>query len=635
MMFQMRTLSQSLFGRAILLVILGLIALSFVVWGIGDRFTGMGGNELASVGSTKLSVDQYRSEYQRELQQLQQKQKRGITNEEARRLGIDRQVLSRLLTDTILDQQAQRLGLAIGDDEIVGNIVKDPAFKGPGDKFDQQIFQNLLRENGYTETSYARAQRSLMLRRNVSDALVGGLELPTIIKDAVHRFQTEVRDLDFLVLPPSAAGTVPAPSDAQLKTYYDEHTGSFMAPEYRKLVVLSVVPANLVKPDAITDADIAKRYDEVKAVQFTQPERRTVEQLVFPDGAAADAAGAKLKAGEAFDKLAAEEHKTPTDTSLGTVTKGDLADRAVADAAFSLPENGTSGPVKSQFGIMLVHVSKVFAGRQQPLMEVHAELKDQLAIIRARQQATKLRDGVEDQRTAGKTLTEAAASVGLQPRTIDAVDAQGRDRAHKPVEGLAAGPQLLKAAFASDVGADTEMIPTSDGGDVWYEVAGVDPAHQLPLAEVKPRVEAGWRNEEIGRRLAAKGDALVKAIDGGKTLTAIAEENGKLPVSKATNIGRGGGPQLPQLIAATFFSTIVGKAGSVTDGEQGRIVFKVEAAHVPPIDPKDQDFAKLVGQVQIGFEDDVLAEYLARVQGEIGVRVNQQALQTALGDSGS
>ena len=635
MLTEMRALSQNWFGRTIMAVVLGFIILSFAVWGIGDRFNNFNAGELAKVGTSRITVEQYRNAYQTDLEQLQQKQKRAITNDEAKRLGIDRQVLSKLLTDAILDQQAVKLGLAVGNDEIVRSIMKDPSFQGPDGKFDQPVFDRLLRENGYTEASYARAQRSLMLRQEISNAVIGDIDLPAPMRDAIHRFQTEVRDFDFFLLPPSAAGAVPAPTDAELTSYFDAHSGAYVAPEYRKLVVLSVIPANLVKPDAVSDADIEKRYAEMKAARFTTPEQRTVQQLVFPDAKAADAAEAKLKGGASFDQLVAADHKTAADVGLGTVAKSALADPAVANAAFSLPENGTSAPVKGQFGTVIVHVSKIDPSRQQPLQEVHAQLKDEIAIVRARQQATKLRDGIEDQRTAGKTLGEAAKSVGLSPRTIDAIDAQGRDKAHKPVEGLAAGPRLLKAAFTTDVGADTEMIPTADGGDVWYEVAGIDPAHQLPLAEVKPRVEGAWKADEVGRRLAAKGDAMVKEIDGGKTLTAVAAATGKLAVMKATNVGRGGGPQLPQLVAATFFDTIVGKAGSVTDGAQGRIVFKIEAAHVPPIDPKDSQFAKLLGQVKEGFEDDTLAQYLAKVQGEVGVSINQKALQTALGDTNS
>ena len=635
MLNEMRSLSRNLFGRAILTLVLGFIIVSFAVWGIGDRFTGFNGNELAKVGATTITVDQYRNAYQTQLQQLQQKQRRAITNEEARRSGLDRQVLSRLLTDTILDQQAGKLGLAVGNDEIARGVMRDPAFNGPGGKFDAQVFQRLLAENGYSEASYARAQRALILRQDVSDAVIGDLALPAAITDAVHRYKSEVRDLDFFILPPAAAGEVPAPSEAEMKTFYDQHARSFTAPEFRKLTVLSVVPANLVKPDAVTDADVAKRYDEMKATRFTQAEKRTLQQLVFPDAKAADAAEAKLKGGESFAALAAEEHRQSGDIDLGTVAKSEVADPAVASAAFALPADGTSQPVKGSFGTVLVHVAAIVPKRVQPLIEVNAQLKDELAIVRARAQANAMRDEVEKARDAGKSLVEAAQGVGLQARSIDAIDAQGRDRARKPVEGLAGGPQLLKAAFGSDVGADTSMIPTGDGGDVWYAVDAIDPAHPLALAAVKDRVIAGWREDEIARRLAGLADKLVAAIDGGKPLGDAAAESGKLAVLKASNIGRGGAPQLPQPVASAFFTRPAGKAGSVTDGAAGRIVFRIAAVHVPPVDAKDEEFTKLIGQVQTGFEDDVMAQYLAREQSEIGVTINQQALVTALGDSGS
>lgn len=636
MLTQMRALSQNFFGRAILGVVLVLIIGSFAIWGIGDRFNGYDANQIARIGSTKITVDQYRNAFQSELQRLQQQQKRGITSDEARRSGIDRQVLARLLTDALLDQQADKLGLAVGNDEITRLIMDDATFKGPAGRFDRASFDRLLRENGYTEASYAAAQRRLILRGDVSSAIVGGLELPAVIIDAVHRFKAEVRDADFFILPPEQAGTIPAPGEKELQSYYDEHKGAYVAPEFRKLNVLTIVPVNLVKPDAVSEADVTKRYEEQKAARFEQPERRSVEQLVFPDAAAAGAAEARIRGGESFDKLVADEKKTSADVSLGTVAKTDLADRAVADAAFGLPEGGTSAPVKGQFGTVLVHVVKVYPGKTQPQMEVDAQLKDELAIIRAKAEAQALAEKIEDARTAGKTLAEAAAAAGLQLRTIDGIDQVGRDRDGKPVEGLVAGPQLLKAAFATDAGSDTEVIHTKDGGDEWYEVVKIDPAHQLPLAAVRPRVEAAWRGEEVARRLAAKGDAIVKAVDGGKTLAAAAADAGKQPLMAARDVGRGGAPNLPSAEASALFEHPVGKAGAVAAQGRGRIVFKVTAARVPPIAKNDPEFQKLIGQVKTGFEDDVTQQYLGRVQNEVGVSFNRKALDNALGgESGS
>jgi peptidyl-prolyl cis-trans isomerase D len=636
MLNEMRALSQNWIGRSIMAVVLGFIILSFAVWGIGDRFTNFNGNELAKVGSARLTVDDYRNAYQNQLQRMQQQQKRGITNEEARRLGIDRQVLSRLLTDSVLEQEAAKLGLAVSDKDVGKAIVADPLFKGQNGQFDANRFHELLRDNGLTETSYAHDQRGIMLRQDVSDAVIGGLDVPQTMEDAISRYKNEVRDVDYFILPPTAAGAIPAPSDADLKKYYDDRPTAFVAPEYRKLNVLSIVPVDLVKPDGVSDDDVKKRYEEFKAARFAVPEKRDVQQLVFPDDKAADAAAAKLAGGESFDKLVADEKKSPSDVSLGTMTRDEIADKAVGDAAFALQEGGTSQPVKGQFGTVLVHVGKIAAGHEQPLMEVSAQLKDELAIIRAKSQASTIRDKIEDARSAGKTLTEAAASVGLEVRPIEAIDAQGRDKAHRPVEGLVDGPTLLKAAFATDVGADTEVIRTGNGGDVWYEVVSVDPSHKLPLDAVKAEVTAKWRADETERRLAAASDTIVAAMNGGKTMAVEAADSGKAEVMKAENVGRGGGPSLPPQVAGALFNVPVGKSGSSPLPDHGRLIFRVEAARVPPINPADTDFTKLMEQVKSGVTDDVIAQYLAAVQNEIGVKINQQALQTALGgDNGS
>ncbi len=636
MLNQMRALSRSWLGRSILAVVLGFIILSFAVWGIGDHFTNFNADQLAQVGSASVTVDEYRNAYQNQLQRIQQQQHRAITNTEARSIGLDRQVLSRLLSDAVLEAEATRLGVVVGDKDVGRAIVADPLFKGEGGQFDANRFHELLSLNAISEASYVKGQRAAMGREDVSDAVVGDLELPAAMTGAIDRFRSEIRDVTFFVLPPPAPGSIPAPSEKDLQGYYDERSGAFTAPEYRNLAVLSIVPVDLVKPAAVSDADVAKAYDEAKATRFTTPEKRTLQQLVFPSTAAADAGKAKLVGGEGFDALATEQGKTAADITLGTMTRDEVASQSVGDAAFSLSDGGTSAPVTSDFGPVLVHVAGIVPGRQQPLAEVAAQLRDELAVSRAKMEVTRLRDKVEDARGAGKTLAEAAAAAGLKARVIDAVDAKGYGRDGHPVEALVDGPAVLKAAFATDTGADTEVIPTSEGGDVWYEVAGIDPSHRRPFTEVKPQVKADWRADETARRLAAAADAIVAAIDGGKTVAEEAAASGGALVMAAHNVGRLGGPALPRQTTASFFDVAVGHAGSGAEAGGGRVIFKVDAARVPPPDLADPTGAKMVAQVRTGVRDDVLAQYLAAVQAEVGVKVNQQALQAALGDdSGS
>ena len=614
-----------------MVVVLGFIIVSFGFWGIGDIFRGYNPNDLAEIGSERITVDAFRAAYQTELQRMEQKAKRGITNDEARRLGLDRQVLARLLTDAVLGQEARKLGLAISDDDIAKAIFKDDGFKGPGGQFDRSRFEALMRDNGFTEARFVAEQRNVYLRQDISDAVIGGFEMPKAMAAAIHRYQSETRAIDYFVLPPTAAGTLPTPSDAELQKYFTDRKDAYYAPAIRKLVTLAVVPADLVKPDAVGDADVAKRYDEIKAARFVVPEKRAVQQIVFTDAAEAVAAKAKLDAGETFEALVAARKLAARDVDLGTIGKDDLADKAVAEAAFALPAGGTSAPVKTQFGSVLVHVGTIVPMSQQPLSAVAATLKDEIAIGRAKAEATRLRDKIEESRSAGKTLGEAAAAVGLKTRSIDGVDAQGRDRAGKPVEGIVDGPALLKAAFASDVGADTEMLATDTGGYVWYEVAGIEPEHQLAFAAVRDKVEAGWRRDEIAKRLVAKGEGLLKTINGGQTLAAAAVAEGNLKVLHAGDVKRGGSTTVPTNVVAAVFEIGVHKAGAVASPDGGRVVFQVLDALVPPLDAADPAFKALMEQVKGGLLDDVVGQYLTALEQSFGVKVNARALAAAVG----
>jgi len=51
---------------------------------------------------------------------------------------------------------------------------------------------------------------------------------------------------------------------------------------------------------------------------------------------------------------------------------------------------------------------------------------------------------------------------------IDSVDDAGHDKNGKNIDELAINLDLLKAAFASDVGVDNDTVATRDGGYVWF-----------------------------------------------------------------------------------------------------------------------------------------------------------------------
>src|SRR5262249_18000865 len=422
MLRSLRASAQGWLGRAVTAFIFVLIIPSFAIWGIGNIFQGFGANELAQVGRVAIGADTFRNAFQTDLQRQQRLERRNITSDEAHQTGLDRQALSPLVADAAFDDQARTLGLAMSDEVIKKAIMKDEGFKGMTGTFDRQMLAATLREEGLTEKAYVENQRAVYLRRQIIESLTAGLQLPRAMQEAIFRFQMEGRDVDYIVLPYSSAGPLPAPTNKELEQFYEENRAFYAIPEYRSLVTLAVTPQSLAKPDSVSDADAQVRYEEIKYERFGAPEKREVEQILYASEAEANEAHQKLSTGKTFDDLLKEKNLTPKDASLGTIARTGLVDKAVAEVAFSLKQDEVSSPVQAQFGTVILRVRNIVPSTVKSYSDVAATIKGEIALKRAQGEIAKTHDAIEDERTSGKSLTEAARSVGLEPQVIAAID---------------------------------------------------------------------------------------------------------------------------------------------------------------------------------------------------------------------
>jgi peptidyl-prolyl cis-trans isomerase D len=623
-----RRAGQSWIGKTVITVMFGFLIVSFAIWGIGDIFRQTGPTVVAQVGSTKISPETVRTAYQNELQRLSRQYRRNITADQARLLGVDRQVLTRLVTDAVLDERSRALGIAVSDELIARTIQEDPTFRGPRGQFDRATFEELLRNNGLNEAMYVRDQRGVVARLQLAEAVTGALPVPVAAREAVHRYANEQRSAAYLLLPASAAGEIAAPSEDVLKSFFEERKASFRAPEYRAVNVVALDAAALAKPDQLSEADARRRYDETKA-RYGSPERRAVQQIIFASEAEAQAASERIKAGATFEEIAKERNVDPGSLDLGNVTKADLIDRVVADAAFALAEGATSPPVKGQFGTMLVHVARIEAERVTPFEEVAADVRRDLAQERARAEIETVHDAIEDARAGARPLAEIAREKGLQVISVPAVDRTGHDKAGALVAIPNRDP-VLTAAFASDVGVDNEPLRLPTGGYVWFDVTGIEPAREKKLEEIRDEVARQWRENEVSQRLAEKARAIVERVDKGEAIEAVAADVGQ-PVKTAEGLSRGAAKDdLATDVVARVFATPVGKTGSAASAE-GRAVFKVTAATVPPFVTTTQEAQSLEDRLRVAMADDLLGEYIAQAQAEIGVTVYEEAVRRAIG----
>src|SRR4030088_129199 len=359
----MRKASSNWLGKTIMSVVMGVLIISFGVWGIADIFRGFGQSTLAKIGNKEISINEFRQLYTEKLQQISRQFGRPLTPDQARAFGLDRQLLKQTIGEPPLDEEARRIGLGQSEAETMRMIVNDPNFKGVGGAFDPARFQATIRQFGFTEQRYVADQRRVSLRRQIAGTISAGLERPKVLIEALSRFQNEQRSIEYVKLDAAQAGAIDPPSPETLAGYFDEHKTQFRAPEYRKISFVVVTPDEIGKWSEVSDED-AKKLFEQRRDKLGTPERREVSQIVFPNAEEAATARSRLASGTTFEDLAKERGLNPADADLGLIAKSAVIDPAIADAAFSLPSGEISQPVQGRFGSALVRIGKSAPGVQ-------------------------------------------------------------------------------------------------------------------------------------------------------------------------------------------------------------------------------------------------------------------------------
>ena len=615
-------------------ILIGILIVSFAIWGIAGALSGISTNTVAQVGNTEITVVDFDRAYRGAIDNLSQRVGQAITPDQAKAFGLPNQVLGQLIAEAALDDQADTLGLGVSQDTLIKEIGEDPAFKGPAGTFDRTFFVQRLRQRGMTEDDYVMEREASEKRRQLAATLSAGATLPTALAEALHAYQTEARTISYIVIPASAIPDVGQPNADELTAYFNDHKAEWRAPEMREISYVKLQPEDILDPQAITDADAQKYYDANKA-SYTTPETRHVYQLIFTDESTAQAAAASLKGGATFESAVEGSGRKMEDADLGIVTRDKLIDPKVAEAAFSLAPNTASDVIVGSFGPVIVYATDVTPEHVKPFDEVKDEIKQDLALTAARNDIATIRDSIEDARAGGATLDEIATKNKLKLVKVD-VDQSGNDAEGKPVDDLPAKDALLKGAFESDVGIDNASIPTDDNGSVWYAVNAINPAHDRTLDEVRQKVVDAWRKATTADRLAAKAKEIADSVGTkGETLEAAASA---LSLKVETDSGQTRGSKPPADFSLDALKAAFGgPKGHVATAPGGdpdqQIVLKVDDVTETPFKAGDPAVAAVEKQLAEAIQNDLLQQYVNELQNSLGASINQTAVQRVIGAS--
>ena len=600
-------------------LLIGLLAVSFGVWGIADVFRGSSTGALATVGEQEISTEQFNQAFQEYLQNFSRQTGRGITPEEARGLGIDRAILGNLLQSAALDHESGKLKLGVSDTFLAQKVMTDPTFQDAAGKFDANRFRDLLAQNGLSEPAFFAGERQRLLREALTATASSDVPLNNGLLEAQYRYDNEQRDARYFVVT-TQDSEVPAPTDDEIKKEYDANPAAYTAPEYRVVGVMKVEPADIAARVTLTDQDIAEGYEKYKGEYFT-PEKRTILQITFPTLEEAQAAKQKLAAGTDFMALATERGFAEQDVTFADKTKADFFDPAIADAAFSLAEGAVSEPVKGSLSTALLKAVKIAPEHQATLDEVRPQIEERLKLERAGEEIQAIYDAVEDARAAQTSFEDIAAKAGIPFQLVPAMDAQGQDKDGKAVP-MPHAAELIQAAFSSDVGVENDAI-SLDNGYVWYEVREVIPSALKPLDQVKDQARAAVIAAKVRAASEDKAKKLVERARSGVKLEELATE-AAVQIQSAQGLRRKESDDSfgPAAVAALFAVPENGFAYALEPDGRGARVMQSQPVLLPTFDATSPEAKAIAERLKAQVADNMLTAYLGALEKEAGTTVN-------------
>lgn len=610
-------------------IFIGVLILSFAVWGVEGLMLNTSQEPLAEVGDIDITQADFQRLYPVVIQEWNDRLKSRLTRQQIRAFDIPSQVKYRLINQAAVDHHVQQLNLGVSDTQIGEAIKEDPQLRDNTGQFNKELLRQILRSQRISEQAYFDEQRTASLRSQITSVFTQEKSIPDVLVNGLYHYREDKVKAEYFVIPAEAFSKADAPLESQLQTYYDANKTAYVAPEYRKIGLYALSLEKLKEGVTLSDADVEALY-KARAAQFKTPELRQYGQIVFESMEKALLAHEALKKGDKFEDVAKAHGKGGKAETIGPVTKEQMADPKLADAVFTIKEGEFSAPNEGRFAITIAKVIKVQAAEEKTLKDVRPQLEATLRDREARKVLKNFYDKVEDLRASGMKVDGVAKEMAGQLITIDAIDDKGKGKDGKDIADLPATQRLLTAVFEASVGDDTLPVRHKDGGYVWFDVFEIENSRQKPFKEVIDDVRKAWLAKEDKKLASEYAEALAKKINDGQDFAAAAKEV-KGTVKTPDAFGRGATvDDIPVVFANRLFSVKAGEATSGLAGDNKRWIIARVTGHEPAKEDGpayDAYKTKLINELQSEMTNDLVTQYLEGAKKQFGVTENNQVFE--------
>ena len=529
-------------GSWMIKFILGAIIVVFAFWGVGT-YNASRLVTVATVDDEVITYEAYRDTYGRLVEEARQRFGGNLDDKLLKAMDLEQLALDQLINDQLLINEAQRLGLAVTDEELARAISAVGAFQNENG-FDPNRYRRVLSANRLTPENFERRQRQAMLIGKLRSLVTDPVKVPEVEARQWYDFAYAKAAVAYVRIDPGQFEDTEV-ADEQVQAYYEAHKEDYRIEARRRARYLVFRPEAFEAQVEVSDEEVAEFYaanpqmfHQEKSVEASHVLIRTAEtdsaEAVEAARQRAAEVAQKARQGADFAELARKYSEGPTAANggyLGRFTRDQMV-KPFADQAFSMKAGETSDPVKTRFGWHVIRLDQLHPEVTRPLEEVRDEIRDQIVARKARLLAFEAADSAWDLaydegglEAAAKALNLALAETGMFARTGGP---QG--------DGIEEPGKFARAAFETGVGQISDVQEMRDG---YYliEVMEEAPARVPELAEVAETVRAdalAAKRSDLARQ---EAEAVLDAARDGESLESLAASRG-LKVAKTDFFGR-------------------------------------------------------------------------------------------------
>jgi peptidyl-prolyl cis-trans isomerase D len=617
-------------------VALGGIIIVFIFWygwsGPGDQRR----NYAASVNGTIISDSLFTSLYESEMAKLRLRFKGAIPSELLDKLNLKEKVLDSLVDQTLLMQEAQRLGMYVTTEDVVASIRSNPLFQRNGG-FDPALYRAYLDAIRLPPEVFEDNQRRQLIAVELAQVLTDGVKTdPDEIKRLWH-FQNDKLVLSALEIKPEPAKSAIDPT--ALESFFEKSQSQYEIPPTVRVHYVAFSWRDIAKRLSVSDQDINSYYS-LHPKEFLTPERVRVRHILIKIPPDADKKAqeqalkkaqelvAKIKAGEPFEKVAKAESQDPASASkggdIGFFTRGTMPPE-LEKVAFGLAVGKVSEPVLTRNGYQLMKVEEKVPEKQLELSEVKDKIRKKLLEEKAKSKLEQEADDFYDQVYRSEKLKENADKFGFEVKDSGLIAKGGS------LPEMGTDPTALQEAFLLKTGEISKLLRIGDNYVV-MKLVEKNKERVPALDEVRKTVEKDYLKALAIDQAKKKAEEIIEALKKDPNeADAVAARFGlkwdeKDPVSRTAGLipGLGKSSQISEMLTnLTPVNPVFAEPLVLPDKVSVVRLVRIDRASDEKFAKEAPEFEKWVVEVR---KTDFLKGWVRRLREKAQIDINRRLL---------